>query len=467
MKALIRSWVVRALALMMAASAAFAQDRVPFRQEELDQMLAPIALYPDPVLSQILMASTYPLEVVQAARWSRANSALRGQDAVRAAERMDWDPSVKSLTAFPQILHMMDEKLEWTERLGEAFLAQQADVMDAVQELRRRAEAAGNLESGDRMQVGREGDIITIQPPAPNVVYVPYYDPRVVYGPWWWNDYPPVYWAAPRAYYAPPPYPSAFFWGTGIGVSAGFFFGYPDWHRRHVTVVHRHVTVVNQNVVRPAPREPVVWRHNPEHRRGVPFRNPEARVRYEQNRAAAGETHRGQDRYGATPLPRRTDEGRPRRLEERASPPQQQRAPAVGRIAPEQNRVPAPQPPAVRSQGPVPPAASAGPSRMQPDPRSAQPEARFAQPEQRAAPQAGDPRRDRSNSVPPSQARSGPPQAAPAAPPAAPDARGTRPDPRAAAAAPQQQRSENNQRRGGGRDQSEGESRGRPSNRDR
>jgi hypothetical protein len=137
MRTLLNSWVVRAVTLLFVASAAFAQDRVPFRQAELDQMLAPVALYPDALLSQMLMASTYPLEVVQAARWSRANPGLKGQSAVDAVERMDWDPSVKSLTAFPQVLSMMDEKLEWTERLGEAFLAQQADVMAAVQELRR------------------------------------------------------------------------------------------------------------------------------------------------------------------------------------------------------------------------------------------------------------------------------------------------------------------------------------------
>ena len=186
------------LALLLAASAAFAQDRVPFRQAELDQMLAPVALYPDSLLSQVLMASTYPLEVVQAARWSRANPGLKGQDAVRAVEHMDWDPSVKSLTAFPQILTMMDEKLEWTRRLGEAFLAQQADVMDTVQGLRRRAEAAGNLRSSEQMRVAREGEVITIHQPAPEVVYVPYYNPAVVYGPWWWPAYPPVYWGAAR-----------------------------------------------------------------------------------------------------------------------------------------------------------------------------------------------------------------------------------------------------------------------------
>jgi len=281
MKTLFRSWMVRVAALMVLASGAFAQDREPFGRQELDQMLAPVALYPDPLLTQILMASTYPLEVVQASRWTRANPGLKGRDAVAAAEPMDWDPSVKSLTAFPQVLAMMDERLEWTERLGEAFLAQPGDVMDSVQELRRRAEIAGNLRSTEQMRVAREGGYITIAPPAPEIVYVPYYDPRVVYGTWWYPAYPPVYWAPPPAYYVVPAHRPAFLWGSGIAITAGFFFGHADWHHRHVTVVHRHVNHVK--VVNP---HRTVWRHDPKHRRGVPFRNADARQRFEQRNAA-------------------------------------------------------------------------------------------------------------------------------------------------------------------------------------
>ena len=205
MKAFIRTMTVSCLALVVPAHSALAQpapvyqeraaqegpaperrpaDRPALRQEQLDQMLAPIALHPDPLLSQILMAATYPLEVVQAARWVRANPGLKGEEAVRAVESKEWDPSVKSLVAFPEILAMMDQHLEWTEDLGEAFLAQQAQVMDAIQALRQRAEQAGNLEPNERRLVRREADHIIIDPPAPDVVYVPYYDPRVVYGPW-------------------------------------------------------------------------------------------------------------------------------------------------------------------------------------------------------------------------------------------------------------------------------------------
>ncbi len=272
MKKILHSMAIRTLVLLLAASVTFAQDRVPFRQAELDQMLAPVALYPDPLLSQVLMASTYPLEVVQAARWSRANPGLKGQDAARAVEPMDWDPSVKSLTAFPQVLSIMDEKLDWTKRLGEAFLAQQADVLDTVQALRRRAEAAGNLRSSEEMRVARQGEVITLHQPAPEVVYVPYYNPVVVYGAWWWPAYPPVYWAPPAYYYVPAHRP-AFLWGPGIWFSASFFFGQPDWHRRHVTVVRPYYSPSVYRAAAPAHLQPTVWRHEPRHRRDMTLRS--------------------------------------------------------------------------------------------------------------------------------------------------------------------------------------------------
>ena len=284
MKSLCRSWILGALALLLAAPAALAEDRAPFRQEELDQMLAPVALYPDPLLSQVLMASTYPLEIVQAARWSRANPGLKGQAAVNAVEPMDWEASVKSLTAFPQVLAMMSEKLEWTERLGEAFLAQQADVMNTVQELRQRAEAAGHLRPSEQMRVERQGDVIVIEPPAPGIVYVPYYDPALVYGPWWWPAYPPVAWAPPPAYYAVSAYPPAWLWGSGIVLSTGFFFGHFDWPHRHVRVRHFHRAHPHAHPV----HVHRAWHHNPVHRRGVPFRSTHAHQRFEQHRAAPG-----------------------------------------------------------------------------------------------------------------------------------------------------------------------------------
>jgi len=270
MKAFLRSVVAGLLALVLTAAEAFAQERPAFSPEQLDQMLAPIALYPDPLLSQILMAATYPLEVVQAARWSRANPHLKGQDAVRAVEAMDWDPSVKSLVAFPQVLHRMDEQLDWTERLGEAFLAQETHVMNSIQGLRQKAEQAGTLRSNEQMRVTRQDDHILIEPAYPQVVYVPYYNPAVVYGSWWWPAYPPVYWGPPPGYYAWPAFSSGFFWGAGVAISRRIFFGHFDWRHRHVNVVN----VVHQPSLHTVPiSKPVKWQHDPVHRRNVPFRH--------------------------------------------------------------------------------------------------------------------------------------------------------------------------------------------------
>ncbi len=229
------------------------QARAPYTQAELDQMLAPIALYPDALLSQILLAATRPLEVVEAARWSQANPGIQGDDAVRAVEQEDWDPSVKSLVAFPQLLARMDEKPEWTRALGDAFFVQEPVVMETIQELRRRARAAGQLVPDERLRVYDEGQAIVIEPVTPEVVYVPYYDPWIVYGPWWWSAYPPVAWA---------PWPGyavvrrqgvspGFWWGPGIGISAGFMFGSVDWFHRRVHVpVHpgyRRPTVIHRD----------------------------------------------------------------------------------------------------------------------------------------------------------------------------------------------------------------------------
>jgi hypothetical protein len=277
------------LVLLLSVSVAFPQQDMPMAQQpqqnapmqgrpaftpqELDQMLAPIALYPDSLLSQILMASTYPLEVVEAARWSRANPNLKGDEAVKAVEQNYWDPSVKSLVAFPQILMMMDEKLSWMQRLGDAFLSQQAQVMDTVQSLRQKAYAAGNLKSSDQVRVEQQGQTIVVESPNPQVVYVPYYDPMVVYGPWWWPAYPPVYWAPWPGYFVGPGFGAGFVWGVGITVGVGFFFGAFDWPHRHVNVGTVNNFFIRNNEVR-------AWGHDPIHRRGVPYRAVELRQQF-------------------------------------------------------------------------------------------------------------------------------------------------------------------------------------------
>jgi hypothetical protein len=199
-----------------------------YNQAELDAMLAPIALQPDGVVSQILIATTYPEEVAAAASWSRANPHLRGDDALRAVQNEPWDPAVKALVAFPELLARMEESPQWVRDLGEAFVLQEPHVMDTVQALRRRAQASGNLASTDDYAVYSQGEAIVVQPRT-QVVYVRYYDPYVVYGPWWWPHYRPVYW---RPWVARP-----------VFVAHGFFYSRPDWHHRHVRVVHRPVHV--------------------------------------------------------------------------------------------------------------------------------------------------------------------------------------------------------------------------------
>lgn len=246
------------------------QNEGIFNQQELDQMLAPIALYPDALLSQILMAATYPAEVVEAARWSREHPDLRGEAAVEAVEQADWDPSVISLTAFPQILKQMDEQLDWTEQLGDAFLAQQEQVMETVQHLRRQALAAGNLESNDQIRVLQQDQIIIIEHSSPQIVYVPYYNPHVVYGPWWWDAYPPVYWDPWPGYYSG--FGPGYYWGSGIHVGLGFFYSNFDWHRHHINVHHHHHRYARHDHTREhsagsntAHNKPQRWRHGHRH----------------------------------------------------------------------------------------------------------------------------------------------------------------------------------------------------------
>jgi hypothetical protein len=216
---------ILAAVLCLGTNQIQAQPR-PYDQPELDSMLAPIALHPDGLVSQILIASTYPEEVQDAAGWSRANAHLRGEDAVRAVQNEPWDPAVKALVAFPELLARMAESPQWLSDLGQAFMGQQAQVMDTVQTLRRRAQGAGNLASNDQQVVYDQGPEIVVQPRT-QVVYVPYYDPYVVYGPWWWPSYHPVYWSP---------------WVVRpVFLSHGFFYAKPYWRHHHVHVVHRPV----------------------------------------------------------------------------------------------------------------------------------------------------------------------------------------------------------------------------------
>jgi hypothetical protein len=203
-------------------TAATASPQQQLGREQLDQLVAPIALYPDNLLSEVLMASTYPLDIVNAERWYRNNKNL-GTDQLKAAvDKQPWDQSVKALFATPDVLDMMSSKLDWTQKLGDAVIAQQTDVMDAVQRLRTRAGDNNKLTSTKEQTVkveqAQNRQIIAIEPTQPDMVYVPYYDPGVVYGGWPYPDYPPYYWPAPG-------YIGAGLIAGGIAFGAGYALG--------------------------------------------------------------------------------------------------------------------------------------------------------------------------------------------------------------------------------------------------
>src|SRR3954466_3288822 len=256
-----------------------AQARL-FNQPELDALVAPIALYPDGLVSDVLVAATHPDQVFAAAQLPKD-----------APADESWDPAVKSLLSFPDVLQRMAESPQWTRDLGEAFVGQEPHVMDTVQSLRRRAQAQGTLKSTDQINVQQEGQAIVVQPRT-EVVYVPYYDPYVVYGPWWWPAYQPVFWRPWAPFY----------------VSAGFFWSRPAWqaHRvvvvDHVTNVTRNVNVQRTFVNRPASQ----WQRSNEsrdfHRSAEPQRRPMGNSGSPQmNHQSSGSEGRPQFRGDARP----------------------------------------------------------------------------------------------------------------------------------------------------------------------
>ncbi|WP_432239210.1 DUF3300 domain-containing protein [Herbaspirillum robiniae] len=257
------------------AQSAYPPPPASYSQEQLDQMLAPVALYPDSLLAQVLMAATYPLEVVQAQRFVEARPGLQGDGLARAVAPMPWDPSVKSLVQFPSVLAMMNDRLDWMQQLGQAFLAQQGPVMDTVQNLRERAQVAGSLQSSPQQRVLADDGLIMIEPVDPQVVYVPYYNPVVVYGSWWWPSAPPVVWTPPPRYRPPhysPGVTASISFSSGIGVMrAAFGDARPDWRQRQVMVTQTRITnVTNNNVTNNVTvnrnvtvnQRPVAWHHD-------------------------------------------------------------------------------------------------------------------------------------------------------------------------------------------------------------
>ena len=277
-------------------------QKKPFSPAELDQILAPIALYDDALLSQVLMAATYPLEIVEAARWQQANPGPTGDAAVAAVADKTWDVSVKSLVAFPSVLKQMNEHLDWTQKLGDALLGQQADVAASIQRLRAKAAAAGTLKTGAGPQytVSTETQgsetVYAIAQSSPQVVYVPTYDPNTAYGTWSEPAYPPTTWPLGGALMR------GLMWGAGIAAAGALFggwrwgYGGGGWGNSYTTVnVNRAVNIdrnFNRNTIGDGGR----WQHQVDHRRGVAYRDPATRQQFGQNRPGAEqrEQFRGQ-----------------------------------------------------------------------------------------------------------------------------------------------------------------------------
>ncbi|MDQ7980556.1 DUF3300 domain-containing protein [Paraburkholderia sp. SARCC-3016] len=225
---------------------ASAQGTVKLSKQQLDSLTAPIALYPDALLAQVLMAATFPDEVQAAAQWSKANPQQKGDDAVKAVASKPWDPSVQSLVAFPQVLATMASKPEWVSQLGDAFLAQPNDVMNSVQQLRKQAQQAGHLKSNEQQKVVVDQDTIQIEPANPQIVYVPTYNPTVVYGPWLYPAYPPMYIPPPPGYALASGFATGLAFGAGIAVTNALWGGC-NWHTGSVNVNVNRYNNLNVN----------------------------------------------------------------------------------------------------------------------------------------------------------------------------------------------------------------------------
>ncbi|MGE5104615.1 MAG: DUF3300 domain-containing protein [Betaproteobacteria bacterium] len=278
------------------ASTAAAASAKTFSRQEIEQLLAPIALYPDELLAQVLMASTYPLDVVSAERWIKANPGLKGKAFQDALSSQPWDPSVKSLAVLPQVLTMMSEKLDWTHKLGDAFLAQPDDVMATAQSLRAKAVAQGTLKDSKEQKVVTEKvettTIIKVEPANPEVVYVPVYNPTVVYGAWPYPAYPPYY-------YYPPGYAAgAAFVGFTAGVIVGSaMWGNCNWGHNEVNINVNRYNNFNQTNISNAN-----WQHNVDRRGAVPYADKGVAQKYNRGPSAnaqAREAYRGRGESGA------------------------------------------------------------------------------------------------------------------------------------------------------------------------
>lgn len=284
-------WVMRIKQLLItfcalvviALQAVYADDwddwEDEFEEDEIARLVAPIALYPDAVVSQILIAATYPLEVVEAARWVQAHPNYKSKKAVRAASKQGWDPSVQSLVAFPELLVRMSKDLRWLQKLGEAFLADEAKVLAVIQDLRRQADQAGRLDEFENVVVVREPTkrIIVIEPRHPDVIFLPYYDPHFVFAGWNYY-YDPIVWYPPHHHYFVRP----IFWTPGFSISFSLFWTGIHWHHHRIVVWRQPRHIYRYRDIRRVRigTEVTVWRHNPIHRRGAIYRTPRLRAQY-------------------------------------------------------------------------------------------------------------------------------------------------------------------------------------------
>jgi len=259
------------------------QEAQTFSDAELAQMLAPIALYPDSLLTHILIASTYPIEIIEAHRWLQKNDNLNTGEKNRLLEDLNWDASVKALIPFERVLSRLSEDLSWTQSLGDAFLQDESRLLLSIQTLRKKAKLAGSLKKMDNMDIDYEDNNISIVSREKEVVYVPYYDSRMVYGSWFWAAYPPVYWHPHRSAYVSHYRP--FSWNAGVHITFNYFFSAFHWHNRHVVVVTPHRS--NHRYYHQRPRRLIAnggyakrWSHQPSHRKGVAYRTKRTSNKY-------------------------------------------------------------------------------------------------------------------------------------------------------------------------------------------
>jgi len=267
------------------------QEEKQFSEAELAQMLAPIALYPDSLLTHILISSTYPIEIVEAHRWLTKNENLSSNKLAQSVENFDWDASIKALVPFGQILSRLSEDLTWTQQLGDAFLQDEKKLLESIQTLRKQAELAGNLDKMDNMEVSYDDENIVIAPVEPTVIYVPYYDTRMVYGAWYWSLYPPVHWVPHHSVYVS--YHNPYHWHSGIHISFNYFFSAFHWHNRHVVVVNSHQSHHyrgHSQISRGGYAKR--WTHQPVHRKGVAYRGKSTSKKYNSNRVRVNKTNK-------------------------------------------------------------------------------------------------------------------------------------------------------------------------------